>query len=82
MLSSDLYQARHQVRLEVTGEILHQQGITHEAIHIAGESRLSQVLWAIHFGDFVSYYLAALNGGDPTPVKAISYLKRRLAEIP
>ena len=82
LLSSDLYQARHRVRMEVTGEILHQQGIAHEAIHVGGESRLSQVLWAIHLGDFMSYYLAALNGVDPTPVKAISYLKRRLAEIP
>ncbi len=82
MLSSDLYQARHRVRLEVTGEILDQHGIAHEAIHIRGASPLSQVLWAIHFGDFVSYYLAALNGVDPTPVRAISYLKRRLAEIP
>jgi glucose/mannose-6-phosphate isomerase len=82
MLASDLYRPRHRVRMEVTGEILDQQGIAHEAIHIGGESPLSQVLWAIHFGDFVSYYLAAFNGVDPTPVSAISYLKRRLAEIP
>ena len=82
ILASDLYQPRHRVRMEVTGEILDQHGIAHEAIHIRGASPLSQVLWAIHFGDFGSYYLAALNGVDPTPVRAISYLKRRLAEIP
>jgi glucose/mannose-6-phosphate isomerase len=31
-------------------------------------------------GDWVSYYLGILNETDPTPVKVIDYLKRRLAE--
>jgi glucose/mannose-6-phosphate isomerase len=82
MLDSELYHPRHQVRLGVTGEILTQNGIPHEAIQVAGKSRLSQMLWAIHFVDFVSYYLAALNGADPTPVDNIAYLKKRLSEIP
>jgi glucose/mannose-6-phosphate isomerase len=81
MLASNLYPARHQVRMEVTGEILAQKGIAHEMIHVQGKSHLSQVLWAIHFGDFVSYYLAALHGADPTPVATIAYLKQRLAQI-
>jgi glucose/mannose-6-phosphate isomerase len=82
MLASDLYHPRHQARIEVTGEILTQRGIAHEAIQVPGKSRLSQMLWAIHFVDFVSYYLAALNGTDPTPVDSIVYLKQRLSEIP
>ncbi len=79
MLSSDLYHPRHRVRLQVTGEILEEKGIAHEFIQVEGESRLSQALWAIHFGDYVSYYLAALRGIDPTPVRTIDYLKERLA---
>jgi hypothetical protein len=39
------------------------------------------VLWAIHFGDYVSYYLAALRGVDPTPMETIVYLKERLARV-
>jgi len=31
-------------------------------------------------GDWVSYYLAMLNGIDPSPVPEIDLLKRRLAE--
>ncbi len=69
-------------RVEVTGEILTQRGIPHGTIQVPGTSRLSQMLWAIHFVDFVSYYLAALNGTDPTPVASIIYLKQRLSEIP
>jgi glucose/mannose-6-phosphate isomerase len=82
MLASDLYQPRLQARMEVTGEILSQRGIAHETIQVQGKSRFSQLLWAIHFVDFVSYYLAAINGVDPTPVDSIVYLKQRLADIP
>ena len=82
MLASDLYKPRLQVRMEVTGEILSQRSIAYETVQVQGKSRFSQLLWAIHFVDFVSYYLAALNGVDPTPVGSIVYLKQRLAEIP
>jgi len=81
MLSSELYRPRHRVRLQATGEILAEKGVVHEIIQIQGRSPLSQALWAIHFGDYVSYYLAALRGVDPTPVKTIAYLKQRLAQV-
>ena len=32
----------------------------------------------IELGDYVSYYLAMLNGIDPTPVKAVDYFKNEL----
>lgn len=81
VLSSELYRPRHQTRLEVTREILEQKGIAHELIRIEGESPLAQALWTIHLGDYVSYYLAALRGVDPTPVSTIAYLKERLAQV-
>jgi glucose/mannose-6-phosphate isomerase len=79
MLSSELYGPRHRVRLQVTGEILAEKGVAHEVIRTRGRSPLAQVLWTIHLGDHVSYYLAALRGVDPSPVKTIVYLKERLA---
>ncbi len=82
MLASELYRPRHRVRLQVTGEILAEKGIVHEVIPVQGQSPLSQALWAIHFGDYVSYYLAALRGANPTPVETIAYLKERLAQAP
>ncbi len=81
MLRSDLYSRRLQVRMEVTGEILSGKGIPHEGIDVRGQSPLAQVLWSIHLGDYVSYYLAALRGADSSPVKTIAYLKERLAQI-
>jgi hypothetical protein len=45
-----------------------------------GNSAISQLLTLIHFGDFVSYYLAALNGVDPASMPNIITLKERMAE--
>ena len=33
----------------------------------------------IALGDYVSYYLALLNGADPTEIEPIDYLKDALA---
>jgi glucose/mannose-6-phosphate isomerase len=38
------------------------------------------MLSLIHFGDFVSVYLALAAGVDPTPVDLITYLKDQLAD--
>jgi glucose/mannose-6-phosphate isomerase len=42
--------------------------------------RLTRILSAMILGDFVSVYLAFLNGVDPTPVESIDTLKRRLRQ--
>ncbi len=79
MLRSALDTPRNQLRFEVTAEILTQKGVACEMVHARGERPLAQVLSAVHFGDYVSYYLAVLNRADPTPIEAIVYLKKRLA---
>jgi glucose/mannose-6-phosphate isomerase len=43
-----------------------------------GRSPLAQMLSVITQGDWISVYLALLNGADPTPVTAIDYLKAAL----
>lgn len=45
-----------------------------------GESLLARLFSLIHLGDFVSVYLALLEGMDPTPVNSIDTLKRLLAK--
>jgi glucose/mannose-6-phosphate isomerase len=81
MLRSSLDHPRNSVRFDVTAEILSQKGVTCETVHARGKNPLAQVLSTIHFGDYVSYYLAILNRADPTPVETIAYLKGRLAEV-
>jgi glucose/mannose-6-phosphate isomerase len=79
-LSSALDHPRNRVRAQVTQEILAQREVAYQVVEARGKSPLAQALSIIHFGDYVSYYLAILNGVDPSPVNTISYLKKRLAE--
>jgi glucose/mannose-6-phosphate isomerase len=71
---------REEVRYEATADELTRAGVANERIDIAGKSPLAQVLSAIYLGDFVSYYLALLNGVDPTPIDPIARVKARLAQ--
>jgi glucose/mannose-6-phosphate isomerase len=81
MLTSPLDHPRTRVRFRVTGEILARRGVAWEMIEARGRSPLAHMLSTIHFGDYVSYYLAMLYGVDPTPVAIIAYLKERLAQV-
>jgi glucose/mannose-6-phosphate isomerase len=80
MLRSKLDHPRVRMRWDVTRELLQREGVAAETLQARGESRLAHVLSLIHFGDYVSYYLAMLNRVDPTPVETIAFLKQRLAE--
>jgi len=67
-------------RVEILKEVLSRRGLTFYEVWAEGEDPLSQALWLLYFGDWVSFYLALLNGVDPTPVVPIQELKRRLKE--
>jgi glucose/mannose-6-phosphate isomerase len=71
---------RHQVRFEVTKELLDRASIPHLDLQFEGGSLLSEVLQMTYFTDYVSFYVALLNGADPSPVTSIDYLKDRLAK--
>lgn len=68
-------------RYQITSEILEKAGVEHEIIDSQGENELSQMMSLLFLGDWTSYYLAMLNQTDPTPVKMIDYLKKRLNSI-
>jgi glucose/mannose-6-phosphate isomerase len=79
MLRSGLNHPRIRARGEITRDLLKSAGVATEVIEARGEAALAQMLSLIHFGDYVSYYLAMLGGADPMPVAAIDLLKARLA---
>jgi glucose/mannose-6-phosphate isomerase len=80
LLRSDRDNPRHKIRFDVTAELLDRAGIPHRTIRFSGQSMLSEVLQMVMFTDYVSFYLALLNGADPSEVKSIDYLKDRLAK--
>jgi glucose/mannose-6-phosphate isomerase len=80
LLRSDRDNPRHKLRFEVTRELLDRAGIAHRTLQFSGRNLVSEVLQMVYFTDYVSFYLALLNGADPSQVKSIDYLKDRLAK--
>ena len=80
LLRSDRDNPRHKIRFDVTAELLDRAGVAHKTLRFAGQSMLSEVLQMVMFTDYVTFYLALLNGADPSEVKSIDFLKDRLAK--
>jgi glucose/mannose-6-phosphate isomerase len=78
LLRSDRDDPRHKIRFDVTAELLERARIEHKTLRFLGASMLSEVLQMVMFTDYASFYLALLNGADPSEVRSIDYLKDRL----
>ncbi len=68
-------------RMEIVKRIMKKQKIEVIELESQGKSLLSRIFYLIQLGDWTSFYLAMLNGVDPTPIKIIDYLKYRLERI-
>lgn len=82
LLRSPLLHSRNLARYDATVMLLDKAGISLELVEAAGEAPLAQAMGLILLGDYVSFYLAMLNGVDPTPVDSIDFVKRYLAQFP
>lgn len=67
-------------RIEITTSLMKERVGFVKTIFARGKGRLAKILSLIYIGDFISVYLAILNGIDPYPVKIIDYLKEQLAK--
>lgn len=67
-------------RVAITKELAFARAGGLDEVRAQGQGKLARLLSAILMGDFVTWYLATLRGVDPTPVKVIDDLKRRLSE--
>ncbi len=67
-------------RAKVTEQLI---GKTAEFFHVRalGDDLLQKLLTLTFFGDFVSIYLAALNGIDPENIDSINTLKSELSKV-
>ncbi len=78
LLTSTLHHPRVRLRFDITRQLLEQHGFAWKVIEARGDSALAQALSVIHFGDYVSYYLAMLNDVDPWSIGNIDFVKKRL----
>jgi len=80
MLTSASNHPRVRQRFEITRELLQRYGFPCDTVEARGQSNLAQALSTVHFGDYVSYYLAMLYGVDPWTIADIQFIKDRLRQ--
>lgn len=78
-LRSNQEHERTQKRFDITERLLSGKRPAAYVVEAQGDTLLTQLLWTVALGDFVSLYLALLNGLNPTPVDLIEKLKQALA---
>lgn len=78
-LRSSLEHQRVQKRFEISERLLSGKRPAPHIVDVQGETLLEQILWTVAYGDFVTLYLALLNGENPAPVVLVEKLKKELA---
>jgi glucose/mannose-6-phosphate isomerase len=69
---------RNLLRVDLTRHGFMVAGLNTDVYNANGESRLAHLWTALHFGDYMAFYLAMAYGMDPTPVEALQNLKAAL----
>lgn len=80
VIRSSFDHPRNSIRIDICREIFGDYADGVIEINAEGETRLGQLFYLLHLGDWVSLYLAERNGEDPTPVKVIDFLKNELGK--
>ncbi|MCX7705573.1 MAG: bifunctional phosphoglucose/phosphomannose isomerase [bacterium] len=70
---------RVKLRMELIADILEKKGIPVHEVLSEGNDVVERIFSLIILGDWISFYLALLNGEDPTEIKEITYLKKELS---
>jgi|ERR1041385_3555673 glucose/mannose-6-phosphate isomerase len=80
-LKDELDNDRVNLRMDITKKIVGEFAARVIEVESEGKSLLARMFSLIYLGDWVSFYLAVLNGVDPTPVRVIDYLKNELSKV-
>jgi glucose/mannose-6-phosphate isomerase len=79
MLKNSFDRPENRARMEIMQGLFAERSIPVTQTMADGATELAQIISQIYLGDYVSLYLALLNGVDPTPVRLIEQFKRELA---
>lgn len=83
ILQSKFDHQRNRLRQNITAQILQKNRIDYDYVMLEpSPTPLAEIFQTIHFGDYVSFYLAVLNNIAPSPVEIIKFLKDKLDEKP
>ena len=68
----------NRLRSDLTRQAFMVEGLNTDFYAAQGDSPLAHIWTALHFGDYMAYYLAMAYGVDPTPVEVLTSLKAAL----
>lgn len=80
-LESNFAFSRNNARKSIIEKIFSKNEVPFIPLSVRSENLLSEQLLLIYFGDLLSYYLAGVNGVDPSPIESINVLKEGLKKI-
>lgn len=72
---------RNQARIEINKEIIEQHTDTLVELYSKGNSLIERALYLVHFGDWLSWFMAQNRQVDAMEVHVIDYLKKALAKV-
>jgi len=67
-------------QMDIAKDLINEEGVEVEFIDIEGKTLLEKIFSTVILGFWTAYWLALEYKVDPTPIKAIEELKRRLKE--
>ena len=76
--SSALYYPKNQARFKVTQQVLAKNKIKFSNYKLSASDQLDSALEMLIFGSYVSFYLAILNGVNPSKIPWVDYFKTQL----
>jgi glucose/mannose-6-phosphate isomerase len=78
LITSNLYEAKHQLRMEVTADVVQQNGMPYVEYAAGGSTKLAQMLNVLAFGGYLTLYLGLIYGQDPSLIPWVDYFKAKL----
>ena len=78
-LKSPSEHPRNLLRSDLTRRAFMLEGIATDFVNGTGDTPMAHMWTCLHFGDYVSYYLAMAYEVDPTPIPAIEYFKAEMS---
>lgn len=80
LIQSDLYDDRIKKRLELTRQVIEQNGIETITINVTADSKLTQAFELITILAYATFYLSMLENIDPSPIPFVDWFKEELAK--
>lgn len=80
LLKSSLYTPLIQKRLTLTKDVIEKNGVKTIDLEIKGENSLEQMLYALAFGGYLTFYLGISYGEDPSLIPWVDYFKEQLTK--